>query len=131
MAKTSIIMVKDKIVLVTIGCIDHGKTTMTETIASLKEEHPNLIVVHNPEDAKKLAFDLEPEKDRGIIINVPEKPFPVEEFKQNAIQAKYHEFMPEIKITHKGEQVKSARNIRREKERKQKKCKVASRKFWP
>lgn len=116
-------MVKDKIVLVTIGCIDHGKTTMTETIASLKEEHPNLIVVDNPEDAKKLPYDIE--LDRGVTIN------PVQQFNQDAFPIKFHEFMPEIKITHKGEQVKSARNIRREKERKQKKCKIASRKFWP
>ena len=113
-------MKTDKPVLIIASHIGAGctglRTSAELLIASMKENHPDLVVVDNIDDARNLGVDLEPEKDRGILIS------PIKKFELNAMDIKnYHEIQPEIKITHKGEQIKSARNIRREKERNQKK----------
>jgi len=111
-------MTNDKPILIVAGMGDSGvgKAAMAESIAEILHKHPDCIVVNSLEEAKLLGVDLEPEKERGILINS------VEKFEENLIEIKpyYSAPMPQMKITHKGEQIKSARNIRREQQRKNK-----------
>lgn len=108
-------MKTDKPVLIILGHVGVGKSVMAEAIVEILHKHPDCIVVNSIEEAKMLGVDLEPEKDMGIIINPSFK-----KFEENLIKSCVVEPMPQIKFTHNGEQVKSARNIRRENQRKQK-----------
>ncbi len=114
-------MTNDKPILIVAGMGNSGvgKAVMAEAIAEILHKHPDCIVVNSAEEAKLLGVDLEPEKERGILIN------PIEKFEESLIEIKtYHSApIPQMKITHKGEQIKSARNIRREQKRKNQKRK--------
>jgi deoxyadenosine/deoxycytidine kinase len=104
-----------KPILIIAGHLGTGKTTMTEAISEIMHKHPECIVVNSLDEAKLLDVNLEDEKERGILIN------PTKKFEENLITScKMAEPMPQIKFTHNGEQIKSARNIRREKQRKNK-----------
>lgn len=109
-------MKTDKPVLIIASHLGAGKTAIVEAVSLMRHHHPDLIVVDSSDEAKQIEVVLEAEKERGILIN------PIKQFELSAMDFKnYHELQPQIKITHKGEQIKSARNIRREKDRKQKK----------
>jgi len=111
-------MKNDKPILIVAGMGDSGigKTVMANAIAEILHKHPDCIVVNSVEEAKLLGVDLEAEKERGILIN------PTQKFEENLTitSCKVIEPMPQMKITHKGEQIKSPRNIRREQQRKNK-----------
>ncbi len=106
-------MNQDKPVLIISGHVGVG-SVMAAAIAEILHKHPDCIVVNSVEEAKLLGVGLEAEKERGVLIN------PVKKFEENLIKSCVVEPIPQMKITRKGEQIKSARNIRREQKRKNK-----------
>lgn len=99
-----------KPVIMLIGHIDHGKTTLANTVIDLlKAKHEDVVII-TQEKAHEMGID------EHTISKADKVPFVI------TAPPKFPE-IPEYKFNAYGFTNKSARNIRREKERKQAKSK--------